>query len=151
MKPRPRREDLPALANQEALDRGVVGAYRADGGTPESEELTMRTRELATHLFRAAIIPIAALCVVAATPLSAQQASDSARVSVTNSAPAASPSTALPGPRVAPPRFEPYRPTLAPSNASLSPSLAPEGGRHVIVLSTLTLVLIVIIVVLLIR
>ena len=88
MKPRPRREDLPALANQEALDRGVVGAYRADRGTPESEELTMRTRELATHLFRAAIIPIAALCVVAATPLSAQQASDSARVSVTNAAPA---------------------------------------------------------------
>jgi len=111
----------------------------------------MRTRDLPTRLFRAAIIPIAVLCVVAATPLAAQQASDSARVSVTNAAPASSPSTALPGPRVAPPRFEPYRPNLAPSNASASPLLAAERGRHVIVLSTLALVLIVIIAVLLIK
>jgi len=111
----------------------------------------MRTRKLPMRLFRAAIIPIAVLCVVAATPLAAQQAADSARGSVTNSAPASSPSAALAGPRVAPPRFEPSRPILAPRSASASPFVAAEGGRHVIVLSTLTLVLIVIIAVLLIK
>jgi hypothetical protein len=112
----------------------------------------MRTRDLPTRLFRVFVIPIAVLCVVAATPLAAQQTADSARVSVTNSAPASSPNAALPGPRVAPPRFEPYRPSLAPSNASASPSLAADGGgRHTIVLSTLALVLIVVIVVLLVR
>jgi hypothetical protein len=103
------------------------------------------------HLFRAAVIPIAVLCVVAATPLAAQQASDSARVSVTNSAAASSPSSAQAGPREAPPRFEPYRPSLAPSNTSANRFVAVEGGRHVIVLSTLALVLIVIIAVLLIK
>jgi len=111
----------------------------------------MRARDLPMRLFRAAVIPVAVLCVVAATPLAAQQASDSARVLVTDSAAASSPATALPGPRVAPPRVEPYRPSLAPSNASVSPSPTVRGGRHVIAFSTLTLVLVVIIAVLLIR
>lgn len=99
---------------------------------------------------RTALILIGVLCVAAATPLAAQQASDSARAAVTTAAPASPTSTTLPGPRVSAPQFQSYEPTLARSSASEHSSLA-LAGSHTIVISTLALVLIVIIVVLLVR
>jgi hypothetical protein len=112
----------------------------------------MRTRELPLRLMQTALILVTVMCVVAATPLAAQQAQDSARVSGTSAAPAVSPSAAQPGPRISEPQFQPYRPNLFPSNSNTAASAAGaagEGGSHTIVLSTLALVLIVVIVVLL--
>jgi Tfp pilus assembly protein PilX len=115
-----------------------------------TDEVTMRTRELPLRLMQSALILITVLCVVAATPLAAQQVSDSARVSGASAAPAVSPSAAQAGLRSPEPRFQPYRPNLFSNNTAASAAgAAGEGGSHTIVLSTLALVLIVVIVVLL--
>jgi hypothetical protein len=108
----------------------------------------MGTRDLPLRLFRVATILIALSCAAAVTPLLAQQAPDAARVTETGSAQASAPSTALPGPRLSP-QFQRFEPSVAPSNASGSSSLA-AAGQHTFVFSTLALVLIAVIIVLLI-
>lgn len=80
----------------------------------------------------------AVLCVAAATPVVAQQAS--------SPAPQASASTALPGPRLTP-EFRRAQPAFADSTASTSAAVA---GSHTVTITTLVLVLVVIIAVLLI-
>ena len=93
----------------------------------------------------------AILCAAPLTVAAAQQAPDSARSAVpASSVQVHSPSTPLPGPRVSD-RFQRAELTPAPFRTSDRSFFAAEGGRHVIVLSTLALVLIVVIVVLLIR
>lgn len=109
----------------------------------------MGTRDLKPRLFRVAVILIAMSCAAAVTPVLAQQAPDAARVTETSSAQASAPSTAQPGPRLSP-QFQRFEPSVAPSNASGSSSLAAAEGTHTIVISTLALVLIAVIIVLLI-
>jgi len=113
----------------------------------------VRAKDLPLRLCRTALILVAAwVCLAAATPVAAQQVPDSARATATNPAPAPSASAALPGPRVAPARFQAYRPSWTRNDAALGSSAAggAAGGRP-IVISTLALVLIIIIVVLLVR
>jgi hypothetical protein len=83
---------------------------------------------------------VAVLCVAAATPLVAQQAS--------SPAPLAGASTALAGPRLQP-EFRRVQPAFADSSASASAAVA--SGSHTITVTTLVLVLVVVIVVLLIK
>jgi hypothetical protein len=78
------------------------------------------------------------LCVAAATPLVAQQAS--------SPAPQAGASTALAGPRLTP-EFRRAQPAFADSSASASTVAA---GSHTVTVTTLVLVLVIIIAVLLI-
>ncbi len=81
---------------------------------------------------------VAVLCVAAATPLVAQQAS--------SPAPQASASTALAGPRLQP-EFRRVQPAFAERSASAS---AAVSDTHTITVTTLVLVLVVVIAVLLI-
>jgi hypothetical protein len=111
----------------------------------------MRARDLPMRLLRTAMMIAASVCLGATTPVAAQQASDSARVSARPATPASAPSATLPGPRVSPSQFQVSRPSLARSDAASSSMAGGSGGGHTIVISTLTLVLIVIIVVLLVR
>jgi hypothetical protein len=112
----------------------------------------MRTNALLMQLLRVAALLVAVLCIVAAAPLGAQQASDSARVATVVAAPSSSPGTALAGPRSSPPQFQPFRPSLSPTNAPVNAARAAGGGgSSTVVISGLTLVLIIIIVVLLVR
>ena len=91
----------------------------------------------------------AVLCVAAATPLAAQQASDPVPPA---SAPAAqqasSASTALPGPRLQP-EWQRVEPSFADRRAS--GPVAAAAGTHTITVTTLVLVLLVIIAVLVIK
>ena len=80
----------------------------------------------------------AVLCVAAATPLVAQQAS--------NPAPQAGASTAQPGPRLTP-EFRSVQPAFASRSASASPVVAET---HTIRMTTIVLILVIVIAVLLI-
>jgi len=100
---------------------------------------------------RAVAVLAAILCAAPLSVAAAQQAPDSARSAApASSVQANSPSAPLPGPRVSD-RFQRAELTPAPLRTSDHSYFAAEGGRHVIVLSTLAIVLIVIIAVLLIK
>jgi hypothetical protein len=112
----------------------------------------MRLGHVPLRLLRTALILAGAyLCLAAATPVAAQQPSDSTRVVPAHPAPANAASAPLPGPRVSPPEFQAYRPVVARGDAALGSSAAGGSGGRPIVISTLALVLIIIIVVLLVR
>jgi hypothetical protein len=97
---------------------------------------------------RGAVTLIAALCVAAATPLSAQQAAGPAPPARA-SAPQASPAdSALPGPRLRP-EWRRVEPSFADSSATAPLAATAVAGTHTITITTLALVLIVIIIVLL--
>lgn len=93
---------------------------------------------------RAALLLVAALSVGGLAPLTAQQATDSGSVVGASTAPASTPAAPLPGPRVQP-EYQRFQASIADSSASGS---AIERD-HVIVLSTLSLILLVVIIVLL--
>jgi hypothetical protein len=95
---------------------------------------------------RAVTVLAIALCAMALPSLAAQQANSPPPAAGTSVAPASSPSTALPGPRLQP-ELRPFAPNISDSSASGSGSMS--GGSHTFVISTLALVLIVVIVVLL--
>lgn len=95
---------------------------------------------------RAVMFLAIALCVMAMPALAGQQAAGTAPASVVSPAPASSPSTAQPGPRLQP-EWRSYEPSVTDSSTSGRASLSE--GRHTIVVSTLALILIVVIVVLL--
>jgi hypothetical protein len=112
----------------------------------------MSTPDRPKRLLRAAVILSAVLYAAAATPLAGQQATDSARLAPASSAQASSsqasaPST-TPGPRLSTNQFQRFEPTLARNDAPASSPVTAQGS-HVIVISTLVLVLAVIIIVLL--
>jgi len=96
---------------------------------------------------RSAIILVSALC-AGVTPLAAQQTTSLAPAARASTTPASTPSAPLLGPRVQP-EYRSFQPSVADSSVSGRAS-SMAGGRHTIVLSTLSLVLIVIIIVLLI-
>ncbi len=96
---------------------------------------------------RVAMALVAVLCVAAATPLAAQEASGPAPQAGASAAQASSASTALPGPRLRP-EWRRVEPSFADSSA-LGP-VAASAGTHTITVTTLVLVLVVIIAVLLI-
>jgi len=91
---------------------------------------------------------VTVLCVAAATPLVAQQASEPAPQAGPGAAQASSATTALPGPRLQP-EWRRVEPTFADSRAS--EPVAAAAGSHTITVTTLVLVLVVIIAVLLIK
>jgi len=95
---------------------------------------------------RGALTLVAVLCVAAATPLVAQQASSPAPQAGASAVQASSASTTLPGPRLQP-EFRRVQPAFADSSASASVAAA---GSHTVTVTTLVLVLVVIIAVLLI-
>lgn len=101
---------------------------------------------------RAAMILMAGWVAASVTPLAGQQAADSSGVPPSSApvspARATSPSATVLGPRITP-RFQRVEPRLAPSRVSERSSLAVAGGQHVIVVSTLVLVLATILIVLL--
>jgi len=115
----------------------------------------MHMHKLPMRLFRAAMILIAVSCVAAITPLLSQQpepAADSVSVPEAGAAEVSAPSASndiLVGPRRAPPRFHQIDPMPPQNEAALNSSVAAQGGRHTIVISTLVLVLAVVIIVLL--
>lgn len=88
----------------------------------------------------------AVLCVAAAMPLVAQQASSPAPQAGVRAAQASSPTTPLAGPRLQP-EWRRVQPAFADSSASASAAVA---DTHTITITTLVLVLVVIIAVLLI-
>ncbi|HYU91335.1 MAG TPA: hypothetical protein VE966_12865 [Gemmatimonadales bacterium] len=90
---------------------------------------------------------VAVLCVAAATPLAAQQASGSAPPAAVGAAQASSASVTLPGPRLRP-EWQRVEPSFVGS--STSAPMAASGGTHTVTVTTLVLVLVVIIAVLLI-
>lgn len=96
---------------------------------------------------RGAVTLVAVLCVAAATPLAARQASGPTPQAGASAAQATSPSTTLPGPRLRP-EWQRVEPSFADSSAS--GSVAAAAGSHTITVTTLVLVLLVIIAVLLI-
>jgi len=96
---------------------------------------------------RGAVTLVAVLCVAAATPLAAQQASGPAPQAGASAAQASSASTALPGPRLRP-EWRRVEPSFADSSASRP--VAATAGSHTVTITTLVLVLVVIIAVLLI-
>ena len=97
---------------------------------------------------RAAMMLVAVLGVAGVAPLSAQQATGPAPATGTSAPQAGAPSAPLTGPRVQP-EYRSFQPSVADSSASERAS--SMGGRHTIVLSTLSLILIVIIIVLLVK
>jgi len=114
----------------------------------------MTMHHVPKHLLRVTPILIAALCALGARPLVAQEAQqtfDVVPVKATTPAKAHAPAVLLPGPRlpalVAPVGLPALRDPASPGS---SLALQDGGGRHTIVLSTLSLVLIVVILVLLI-
>jgi predicted permease len=102
------------------------------------------------RLFRPALILCAVVCVAVATPLLAQQATDSTRAAVTLSAQPSAHSTTAPAAQPTSERFGRIGASATNSHASAA-AFDGEGGSHTIVISTLALVLIIIIIVLLIR
>ena len=102
-----------------------------------------------TALFAALFVLVAQTPAAAQQPVSAaQQAPDSARITVPVSSADLSSPSALPGPRLWP-EFQRAEPTLARRTTWEGSSLAAASGQHTIVISTLVLVLAVIIIVLL--
>ena len=102
-----------------------------------------------TALFAGLFVLMAQTTAAAQQAVSAaQQASDSARVTVPLSSAGVSSPSALPGPRLSP-EFQRAEPTLARRTTWEGSSLAAASGQHTIVISTLVLVLAVIIIVLL--
>lgn len=96
---------------------------------------------------RGAVTLVAVLCVAAATPLAAQQASGPAPQAGASAAQASSASTTLPGPRLRP-EWRRVEPSFADSSASAP--VAASADTHTITVTTLVLVLVIIIAVLLI-
>lgn len=94
---------------------------------------------------RAALLLVAGLCTACLAPLTAQQSTGPRPAAGANTAQASAPSAPLPGPRVQP-EYRRFQPSITDSSAS---SASAMGGRHTIVLSTLSLILIVVIIVLL--
>jgi hypothetical protein len=90
---------------------------------------------------------VAVLCVAAAMPLAAQQASSPAPHAGASAAQASSANTALPGPRLRP-EWRRFEPSFVGS--STAEPMAAAGGSHTVTVTTLVLVLVVIIAVLLI-
>ncbi|MGE5743800.1 MAG: hypothetical protein ACM368_07690 [Gemmatimonadota bacterium] len=99
-------------------------------------------------MHRTVMVLVAALCATALSPLAAQQAAGPAPAAEVRTAPASSPNTAQPGPRIQP-EYQRFEPSVTDSSASRSAALMSSGGSHTIVLSTLALILVVVIVVLL--
>jgi len=95
---------------------------------------------------RAVVTLVAVLCVAAATPLVAQQASDPVpQASAPAAQQASSASTPLPGPRLSP-EWRRVEPSFADSSASRP--VAAAAGSHTFTVTTLVLVLVVVIAVL---
>jgi hypothetical protein len=97
---------------------------------------------------RTVMVLVGALCVIALSPLAAQQAAGPAPAAGVNAAPSSSANNALPGPRVQP-EYQRFQPSVSDSSTSHRSALMSGGGSHTIVISTLALILIVVIVVLL--
>lgn len=94
---------------------------------------------------RAALLLVAGLSVGGLARLTAQQATDSGSTAGASTAPVSTPAAPLPGPRVQP-EYRRYQASIADSSAAGASGMERD---HVIVLSTLSLILIVVIIVLL--